>query len=96
MTTTITARRLLVDESTGTAHYEEDARLSRPDASVTAASLIVHTREIARRREAHARCFGLDLPELIARVRATCLGAFAHQDVPLEDVVIERAEIVQG
>jgi lipopolysaccharide export system protein LptA len=50
-TTTITARRLVVDESTGTAHYQEDARLARPDASLAAGSLIVHTKEIARRRE---------------------------------------------
>jgi len=51
VTTTITARRLVIDEATGTGHYEGDARLTRPDASLTAGDMKVRTKEIGRRRE---------------------------------------------
>jgi len=51
VTTTITARRLSVDEASGTARYEDDARLTRPDASLTAAVMTVHAKDVGRRRE---------------------------------------------
>lgn len=49
--TSVTSRRLLVDDATGTAHYEEDARMVRPDATLTAASITLETRAAGRRRE---------------------------------------------
>jgi lipopolysaccharide export system protein LptA len=51
VTTTITSRRLAIDEATGTARYEGDVRLSRPDASLTAGFMTAHTKEVGRRRE---------------------------------------------
>jgi len=50
-TTTIAARRMVLDDASSTARYEGDARLARPDASITADTMEVHLLENARRRE---------------------------------------------
>jgi LPS export ABC transporter protein LptC/lipopolysaccharide transport protein LptA len=50
-TTTIAARHMTVDDATSTARYEGEARLARPDASMTADTMDVHLQEVAKRRE---------------------------------------------
>ncbi|HUD72527.1 MAG TPA: LptA/OstA family protein [Dongiaceae bacterium] len=50
-TTSIAARRLVVDDATGVAHYEGDTRLARPDASLTADTMDVTLKEAAKRRD---------------------------------------------
>lgn len=50
-TTTIAARRLLIDDASGTARYEGDTRLARPDASLTAETMDVTLKESGKRRD---------------------------------------------
>jgi LPS export ABC transporter protein LptC len=50
-TTTIAARRMIADDATATARYEGDARLARPDASLTSDTMEVHLQEGGHRRE---------------------------------------------
>jgi len=49
--TSVTARRLTVDDAKGTALYEEDARLVRPDATLTGSTITLETRAAGKRRE---------------------------------------------
>jgi len=49
--TSVTARRLTVDDTKGTALYEEDARLVRPDATLTGSTITLETRAAGKRRE---------------------------------------------
>jgi lipopolysaccharide export system protein LptA len=49
--TSVTSRRLTVDDTQGTALYEEDARLVRPDATLTASTITLETRAAGKRRE---------------------------------------------
>ena len=51
VTTTITAKRVVFDDSLGTARYEGGARLSRPDTTLTSDVLTAYLKEAGRRRE---------------------------------------------
>jgi LPS export ABC transporter protein LptC len=68
--TSVTSRRLTVDDAKGTALYEEDARLVRPDATLTADRITLETRAAGKRREL-ARVLGN------GSVSARHAGAFA-------------------
>ncbi|HKQ98718.1 MAG TPA: LPS export ABC transporter periplasmic protein LptC [Candidatus Polarisedimenticolia bacterium] len=50
-TTSIAARKLVIDDATGTARYEGDTRLARPDASLTSDTMDVTLKESGKRRE---------------------------------------------
>jgi lipopolysaccharide export system protein LptA len=50
-TTTIASRTLVLDEARTTARYEGEARLARPDASITADVMDVYFRKAERKRE---------------------------------------------
>ena len=69
-TTTIAARRLLIDDASGTARYEGDTRLARPDASLTAETMDVILKESGKRR---------DIERIVARgsVSARHEGSYA-------------------
>jgi LPS export ABC transporter protein LptC len=51
VTSTISAHHLLLDDAQNTAHYEGEARLSRPDATLTSDSMDVILRDAGKRRE---------------------------------------------
>lgn len=50
-TTSIAAKRLVIDDNTNLAHYEGETRLARPDASLTADTMDVSLKETAKRRD---------------------------------------------
>ena len=68
--TVITARRMTADDQSGTAHYEGETRLTRPDATMTAETMDLETKDGGKRRE---------LSRILAHgsVSARHLGAFA-------------------
>jgi LPS export ABC transporter protein LptC/lipopolysaccharide transport protein LptA len=47
----ITARRMTADDQSGKAHYEGDTKLTRPDATMTAETMDLETRDGGKRRE---------------------------------------------
>jgi LPS export ABC transporter protein LptC len=66
----ITARRMTADDQTGKAHYEGDAKMTRPDATMTAETMDLETRDVLGRRL-------LDHVVAHGSVSAKHLGAFA-------------------